>query len=250
MDGSYYVLVAGGWEPVPGVQRGVTKSMARPSAETISLGGVRRRQRAARAPRSWALTFSSKDPKVVSWLTLAAQGLIGDIHLLDVAAAQVNMLAPADTIGALTEPTLPVDGHTFAMLPHNHTFMIKCRAGIEYRLSASTNHAAGSTVATITAGDEDPITVAAPDGTGTRVVSAVFTPGTDADVVFTFTRPGVTGTSLLRLTEGSVDDHGFLPGQKAVCQVSVDDPAETLELLTTNQLPLSTYTVNLLEVGL
>ena len=45
MNAPYYLLIGGTWVRINGVQRGVSRKSDRPSSQTVSLDGVRRRQR-------------------------------------------------------------------------------------------------------------------------------------------------------------------------------------------------------------
>ena len=247
MNAPYYLLIGGTWVRINGVQRGVSKKSDRPSSQTVSLGGVRRRQQAKRAPRTWSLTFAYKSPEVVQWLAVAAQGLVGDVYLYDTSAAQINMLDPLDTVGAdPNQPTVAVNTVQLRTFAAGYTLSMKLRAGIQYHLSGTTSDVAGSLIAfyDLPAGS---VGIYAPVGTGARRWSTSFMPSTDTAVTIIIIIDGVT--SGLRLTEGSLDMLGFLPGQKAVCQISVDDPDSVLDLFLDTQLSLSTHTVNLLEVG-
>ena len=247
MNAPYYLLIGGTWVRINGVQRGVSRKSDRPSSQTISLDGVRRRQQAKRSPRTWSLTFAYKSPEVVQWLAVAASGVAGDVYLYDTSAAQINMLDPLDTVGAdPTQPTVAVNTVQLRTFAAGYTLTTRVRAGIAYHLQGVTTGTAASTLGTYNLG-AGAVNIIAPAGTGARGFSATFTPLTDAIVTVIIVVAGVT--SGLRLTEGSLDMLGFLPGQKAVCQISVDDPDSVLDLLLDTQLSLSTHTVNLLEVG-
>lgn len=434
MTTSVYLLnIAGKWLELPELQAGHKIVTVRPSSESVSLGGVVRTQRARSAARSWGFDFVQESPEAVRWLTLAAQGLVGDVFLYDRAAAQVNMFDPRDCIGRdVLQPTILVNGlvpmRTFAA---GYTLAMSLRAGVQYHLSGTTSHTAGATIGTYNIG-AGAVNIVAPAGTGARRWSTSFTAlsvvtyawtgavnaststqtstgtvtrtniGTNpraisgnggwtkndvtkqasafvttgfpvhplgittalqGNVLATATSPypmsiremdnlGLTGparrigiwvcsmasgyqvfayggfpttpltagvwtfvqttttvaalgralfavskttgnavstdmvyvtgcvteagdvvgdyfdgstpdidgtvsviptvagvTSALRLTEGSVDSLGFLPGMKAVCQVSVSDPQQTLQWVLDGELPVSDYTVTLLEVG-
>lgn len=249
MTGSpYYLQLGGVWVQLDGIDPGVSYTSERPSSETVSVGGVRRTQVAGKAPRTWGWSMGNDVDQAPMYLTLAAQGRIGDVYLYDAAAAQVNMLAPSDCDGEdTTQPTIIVNSlipmRTFAA---GYTLTMSLRGAVTYHLSGTTSHTAAATLGTYNIG-AGAVNIVAPAGTGARRWTTSFTPAAAATVTVIMTVAGVT--SALRLTEGNVDSLGFVPGMKAVCQVSVSDPQQTLSMVFTTRLPLSDYAVVLREVG-
>ena len=122
------------------------------------------------------------------------------------------------------------------------------RGGVAYHFSGNTNRVAAAVLGTYDIG-AGAVNIIAPVGTGSRRFSVAFTPATDVTATFTINRTTTVGSTALRLTEGSVDLLGYLPGMKAVCQVSVSDPQQVLQWVLDGELPVSDYTVTLLEVG-
>lgn len=246
----FYMLMNGNWIHLEGATPGVPVEVSRPSSSTTSLGGVVRTQRAPKSSRSWALGFMFEDAATMRWLNHAASGMAGDVWLLDRAAAQVNMLDPRDCIGQdATLPLIDVEGSQLYALPHLYKFTVKCRAGVTYWFGGTTTFAAAATIAAYQINDEASVPVVASPGTGARAFSTSFTPDVDADVLIQMSLVSSAGSTALRLTEGAVDDVGFIPGQKAPCQVSVSDPQYTMNFAYDDALALSDYTVTLTEVG-
>ena len=243
----FWLGVGGTWVPLEHVSVGAAVEATRPSSESVSLGGVVRRQSARAAARSWSLDFKVKTSEFVRYLALAAQGLVGDVFLYDAAAAQVNMLDPRDCVGRdVSQPTILVGLVPLRTFAAGYTLTTKLRAGVQYHLSGTTSHTAAATLGTYNIG-AGAVNIVAPAGTGPRRWSTSFMPLTAATVTIILTVAGVV--TALRLTEGSVDSLGFLPGQKAVCQVSVSDPQQVLNMVFSDRLPLSDWSVTLREVG-
>ena len=243
----FYIQIGGVWVLADGVVPVVPITTDRPGSVTTSLGGVVRTQVAPRSSRTWAMGAEEVDAEFVRYLTLAAQGLVGDVFLYDAAAAQVNMLDPRDCIGRdALQPTILVGLVPMRTFAAGYTLAMKLRAGVQYHLSGTTSHTAAATLGTYNLG-AGAVNIVAPAGTGARRWSISFTPAAAATVTVIVTV--AAKTSALRLTEGSVDSLGFVPGMKAVCQVSVSDPQQTLNMVSTDRLPLSDYSVTLREVG-
>lgn len=249
-NGSPFLIQIGGvWLDLPGVLPGTGVGVARPSSSTISLGGTVRTQQAKRSSRTWTFGFGDETAEALRWLQYAVTAP-GDVFLYDIAAAQVNMLDPLDCYGrSLTEGTIQVEGLPMRILPNAYTFTVKVRAGATYWFGGTTTVLAGNTLGTYKIGVASTVNIVAPTGTLERSFSTSFVPTVDADVVFTLVAGFGVGTSALRLTEGAVDEVGFIPGQKSPCQVSVDDPQYTMNLAYPDQLAVSDYTVTIREVG-
>lgn len=243
----FYLQIGGVWVHLDGVSPVVPITSDRPSSEFVSLGGVRRTQRAASAPRTWAIGAEEVDAEFVRWLSLAASGLAGDVWLYDQAAAQANMLNPLDTIGRDTaQPLVTVDSVPLRSFAASYTLTRKVRQGVMYWLGGWSTQTAAATLGTYNLG-AGAVNIGAPAGTGSRRFSTSFTPAADATVTIIITV--AAKTSGLRLTEGSVDSLGFLPGENTPCQVSVSDPDRSLSMVYTDRLPQSDYSVVLREVG-
>lgn len=174
-DSAYFLRVGGVWLELPELQAEMEISVSRPSSATESVGGVVRTQVASRSSRVWPFRFTQDSASVVRYLTLAAQGLVGDVFLYDAAAAQVNMLDPRDCIGRdALQPTIPVDLIPLRTFAAGYTLAMKLRAGVQYHLSGTTTHTAGATIATYNLG-AGVVNIVAPAGTGSCRWSTSFT---------------------------------------------------------------------------
>lgn len=248
MTNSFALQIGGLWVSIDEVDIGGGLTTNRAVSEWVSFGGTRRRQRAARAPRTWDWKLSAATAQTVRWLILAAQGLAGDVWLYDLSAAQANMLDPRDVVGrSSTQPSITVDGVSMLSFAASYTLTRRLRGGQLYTLSGWTTQTAAATLGTYNTG-AGAVNIVAPAGTGSRYWSTTFTPAADGTTTIIITVAGKT--SGLRLTEGArVDSIQFMPGENTPCQVSVDDPDRTLLFLFQSQLPLVDYSVTLSEVG-
>lgn len=267
MSVPFFLNVGGVWIPLTGVARDTARTRDRGRSEWISSGGRRRVQFGPRVARSWALTYSFKDPVHVKWLAEAAGGQAGPVWLLDRAAAQLNMLDPDSTAGRFNgQPSIPTENgimsRTFEEPDQSvdltpFIFSRKVRAGQWYHLSGWTSisdehlSGLGGDLGVIFIDDGVQYSILAeldvPAGTGSRPWSVTLRAPYDGDMGFTVRTAGVT--TRLRLTEGSVDSMGFYPGQNTPCQVAVSDPDDVLHLYREDRPALASYTVELLEVG-
>lgn len=249
MTSPFMLNVGGVWIPLTGVQRGVTRKADRPMSQFLTLGGTRYVQLGARAPRTWSLTYSAKDQSALAWLAYAANGLAGDVWLLDRMAAQVNMLTPLTTYGLdSAQPTLAgPDGVAMRTFAAVDAFTRLVREGQWYHLSGWTTATAGATLGVLTVGAETPVNVLAPAGSGARRWSVAFMPDADCEVEFAVSI--AAKTTALRLTESSVDSTPWLDGMDTPCKVAVTDPDASLLLYREGSPPMSDYTVTVLEVG-
>lgn len=242
---AFRILIGGVWVALDDVDADVPVEVDRSSSEFVTLGGTRYIQSAHRFARSWRLGYSLLNASVGKWLDYAATNP-GQVWLLDVVAAQQNMLDPRDTKG--TSATLvAVDGGpqlpTFAAAT---TCTRKVRAGVTYYLSYTTTHTAATTIGTYNAGAGS-VNITSPAGTGARRGSTSFTPASDGTVTITWTV--ANKTTAARLTEGDVDDLGFLEGKNTPCQVSVSDTSQTMSQAFNDRLALSNFAYLLREVG-
>lgn len=104
MSCCYRLRLNGVWVPFH-VHSGVGVAFDRASDETVSPGGVRRINRARRAPRTWSFNLGDlTGPEQVAALMTAAQS-DGELMLWDEAAARANMLDP---VALLERPGYPV----------------------------------------------------------------------------------------------------------------------------------------------
>lgn len=248
MSVPFILNVGGVWIPLHGVQRDTPRTRTRARSDFLSLGGRRYVQFGDRASRTWKLDYAAKDPAAVKWLAEAAAGRAGVVWLLDRAAAQVNMLDPNTTAGRYNaQPSiateLGIPSQTFAA---GRVFSRRVRAGQTYHLSGWTSVAAGDQIGVL-GFDGGTTLVLAPGGAGSRLWSTSFAP--QADGIVTFDTAVAGKTTRLRLTEGSVDEMGFYPGQDTPCQVAVSDPDDVLSLYRPDRPSMANYSVELTEVG-
>ncbi len=104
---------------------GVAVSAERGTSATIASGGARRVQRSRHAPRTWDVSIVDQTPDVVALLELAAQGALGDVWLLDRAAARANMLWPWQVASEIpTRPRLTCAGFPLRSLTQGPTYTI------------------------------------------------------------------------------------------------------------------------------
>lgn len=250
MSSPFYLNVGGVWVPLVGVQRGPTRQSDRPSNTMTTLGGTRFMQLAQRAPRTWSLSYVAKDPSAVSWLAYAANGLAGDVWLLDRMAAQGNMLDPLTTYGLVgTQPTLAgPDGVPLRTFPAGVACTRLVRKDQWYRLSGWTSATVGATLGVLTVGAESPVNVTAPSGGTVGRWSIPFKPVADSTVSFSISIAGKT--TALRLTESSSDsDLSWIDGLNTPCKVAVSDPNPILNVYREDVVPISDYTLTVWEVG-
>lgn len=249
LDTAFYLGIADEWIALPDVVGGIPFTRNRPSKTFQSLGGNFYNQRAAKAPGQWVLSHQYADAATVRWLQHAASGLAGEVWLYDVTQAQTNMLDPRDVVGRVAgAPTLDVEGVPFPALATGDTFTRRLRAGVGYWFGGYTSAASGVTIMTYDLGS-GPVDVVAPTDTGSRPFSTTFTPSDDVTVTFVVASGGGGKVTVLRLTEGSVDTVGFMPGENTPCRVSVADPSRTLNYAYADKPAEADYTVTLNEVG-
>lgn len=242
---AFYALIGGAWVALDDVDADVEVGAERRSSEFVSLGGRRYVQSAERVLRAWRVDYSLSDAAKGKWLDYAATNP-GAVWLLDVTAAQVNMLDPEDTKGS-SATLVAVDGGpqmpTFAA---GTSYTRKVRAGVTYYLSYTTTHTASTTIGTYNAGAGS-VNITSPVGTGPRRGSTSFTPASDGDVTITWTV--ADKTTAARLTQGDVDDYGFLEGKNTPCRVAVSDSPQTMSQAFPDRLALSNFSYLLREVG-
>lgn len=245
----FYMLVGGLWVHLEGAKPGAAVAASRASLSFASSGGTVAVQRAQRSNRSWSIDFQLADPETVRWLALAASGLAGPVYLYDVSLAQTNMLDPRDVVGRVSgAATIRVEGVLLPTFASGYTLTRQLRAGISYWLGGYTSASAATNVLSYDIG-AGAVNVAAPTGTGSRAFSATFIPGADVTVTIAVLAGGAAKVTALRLTEGSVDSAGFMPGQNTPCQVSVSDPQEVRQFAFSDRPGMSDYSVTMQEVG-
>lgn len=252
MSSAFMLGPLGAMVEVPGVQRGAARATTRAGSELVTLGGVRYVQRAGRVQRAWTLQVSPwTTPETVRWLQAAAQGLLGDLWLLDVASARANMFPSWATAG-VTGTRIAVDGMPLAPVPAGQEVEIPLFGGVEYRLTGVTTATAAATIGSTEVGSDPSVPLLAPAGAGARVFTETLTPGADDVLTVTISSAQVTGLRLAQAVSGSTyaDAGGWLPGEDTPCRVVVDDVGRALQSLLTTGHGRSDYDPILLrEVG-
>jgi hypothetical protein len=253
MDVPFVLGLGNVWIPLTGVQREVPRTRDRGKSEWFSMSNRRRMQFSARSARTWKLSYDFKDPSAVKWLAEAAAGQAGPVWLLDRAAAQLNMLDPKDTAGRFSgQPSIDagpgIPSQTFPGTAD--AFSHRVRGGQTYHLTGWTNAVPDALLGflrlEVPGQDASIVEIKAP-GSGVRMWSASIESPVDGVLFFYVVLGGAT--TRLRLTEGSVDEMDFYPGQNTPCRVAVSDPDEVLSLYREGHAPRSSYTVELYEVG-
>lgn len=127
---------------------GSSLASERPRGVAVSGAGVRRTRRGRYAPRTWDLALNDVTPEAVTMLELAAQGLLGDVWLLDRADAAANMLTPTQVAGTpVGRPPVMCDGYALPPLATSGVSAVRtltARAVANASVAASTPDATGS----------------------------------------------------------------------------------------------------------
>lgn len=242
-------------------------SVERASSAFVTLGGRQYVQRAPRGPRTWEMPWRLVAPDVMALLAAAASGALpGPLYLYTGDAALTNLL-PADVAAPCQAGTTSlgsVAGTVAVGMPSGvetltgvvqqsvvgaWSSVVPVRASTSYTLSAwastsgaavewRTVTAAGAQVATGT------LSAAAVTGAYRGAVSIAA--GATVAGIQVRTSVGTRTVGGLRLTEGA-HEAVWMPG-RGVPQVVVDDPAETLQLVSGGRV-LADYAVTVREVG-
>lgn len=230
-------------QPLAEVSPGVTRAPSRARGEMVTVGGVRYVQKARHAPRQWDIGYVWKQPAVIRTLMAAAQGVLKDCWLYDVAAARANMIPAHLTTG--TGPAVLVAGMPLGALAAGTSATVPLLKGRLYTVSAWSAHEAGQVVFTTKFGTDALVNTLAPSGSGVRVTSRAIAPSQDNTL--TVTVGSGANVSGLRIHEGPADGD-WLPGHGSPCKVDVIDPQAVLQLVTDGH-GLTDYTVGIQEVG-
>lgn len=245
----YYLQVGGTWRHLESVAPGVAVTPDRPTSVFKSIGNVVWAQVADEVKRAWGFSLEWEDVEAGRWLDYAAANPNTEAWLLDLNLAQINMLAAEDTKGTSTT-LVDVDGlamPAFTGAGPKLSASVRVRAGQTYHLSYTTTLAAGTVVGSRNL-DGSLGTFRAPAGTGARRGSVSFRPATDQVLGIGWEGDGFTSGA--RLTEGSVDDLGFLESRgKTPCEVMVGDGTATYKMAWADRLSLADSTYVLTELG-
>lgn len=245
MNSNFHLLIRDTWIELPDVQAGVAKSLSRASSSMETVGGFRYEQHAPKANASWVVDTGLRDAEVSRWLTYAATGRAGAVWLYDVQAAQANMLGEAQTQGS-SATLVTVEGVPMPAFGSGVSSTRKVRTGVAYSLSYSTTHTAAATIGTYDVG-AGAVDIVAPAGTGSRRGSTAFVPAADGECEIVWTVADVTSGA--RLSEGSVSDSSFLPGENTPCRVVVSDRSQRIDFVYSDRLSRSTASFEIREVG-
>jgi len=225
---------------------------ARASSDFNSVYGFRNVQRGGYAPREWVVTLTPwSTPGVASLLQAAAQGLLGDVWLWDLAGMRTNMLPPASTAGvsgtAIAVGSLP----PLRPVTAGQVTKVPLRSGRNYSLTGYTTAASGTVLGTTKLGAASAVNFTAPAGSGSRQFTVALAPGSDLVLTLTVSSAVVTGLRLVEAVTGTTfaDSLPWVAGQASPCKVSVVDPDAELHGWSSSGAPLADYTVTLREVG-
>lgn len=262
-------------EVPPIVQRGSSVARERAGGSWTTMSGRLVVQRAPRANRTWSLDLGQwRDPADLAYLSALASGAIpGPHYLYTDAAAQANLL-PADVAApgamgvsglkgasgaALATGTIlaPVQGALVSVaavtglaaagdwsqtvpLPPG-SYRLACWASATGNVLAWRSvNAAGAQVSTGT--------LSAVSSAGAfRATGAVTVSGAAVGVQVRVPAAAGRRVGAVRLIAGTTLPDVWLPGH-GVPQVIVDDPAETLQLVTADRVAAD-YSITLREVG-
>ena len=248
--------VLGALQPVVALQAGtLSVSGQRASREIVTMGSVRKIQRASRFLRTWTLAFNPwTEPETVALLEAAAQGILADLWLYDIAAAQTNMFPPEYTCGAGAAVSIGSPYGTLKAHTGTRVVTVPVRPSTTYRFSSICATTTGSTTllsvafrtaAGATTGSGVTLTASAQSATATTSSTAAY-----AVLTISSTLPHA-GTRMAQAASGTTfaDTGGFLPGQATPTRVSVTDPERVLQFLRAGAHGRSSYTFTALEVG-
>ncbi|QIK82983.1 hypothetical protein [Sanguibacter sp. HDW7] len=252
---------------MPSVAPGVSPEVSRASNELVTLDGSRYVQRAPGSSRTWTLQARLLSPADLAFLAACADGTVpGPLFLYTDDAARTNLL-PSDVaapgragttaLGSSLGVVLvgmpsgveTVTGAVQASAAGAWSATVPLQAGLSYTLSAWAS-TAGTALAWRTlsrAGAQlqtGVVTTAA--AAGAFCGQSAFTPDALATGVQVALAAGTATVGGLRLTEGE-HEPVWLSG-RGVPVVVVDDPAETLQLITDREV-FADYTVTIREVA-
>ena len=247
----------------------------RATSERTMLSGRRIVQRAPLGMRSWTLDYQRVSPADLAYLTALASGVIpGPLYLYTEVAAQTNLLPVSlASPGAMGVSDLRQDGgyvvrgRVSALLGGTLTPQVAAYCGSvagewsptvplplgSYRLSGWSTHSGTMiTWRTVDAAGTPGLSgsiPASPTSGGYRGEATVTLEGANVGLQLRLPVEVSAGHAVgaLRLTAGSTAQAtDWLPGQ-GVPQVVVDDPEQTLQLVTASRIA-SDYSITLREV--
>lgn len=242
----YHLLIGGSWKHLESVAPAVAITPDRPTSLLKSQGNVVWAQVADVVKRVWGFSFEWDDAESSRHLDYAAANPADDAWLFDLNLARINMLAASQTKGRSTTK-IDVDGYSMSAFTAGAGFVTMVRLDQIYHLSYTTTQPEGAPVGRWSVDGATWAQFLAPPGAGPRRGSvAIRSTGDDLAVTWT----AADKTTAARLTEGSVDDYGFLESRGATpCQVLVGDVAATYKMAWQDRQSLADSSYVLTEVG-
>lgn len=246
----------------------------RPSSSWVTLGARRVVQRAARAPRTWEFPLTHCSPADLAYLRALAEGAApGPIYLYAEAAARTNLL-PADIAAPGAMGVSGLRGAGGAALAVG-TVLAPIQGALVSVAAVTGQAAAGDWSQTVplplgsyslvcwASGTGDVLAWRSVDASGAQVSTGTLSAASSAGAFRATGSVSVSGGAVgvqvrvpsaagrrvgaVRLIAGTTAPDSWVPGQ-GVPQVVVDDPAETLQLVTADRVAAD-YSITLREVG-
>lgn len=252
----------------------VPVEIERAGSSWTTLGGRRVAQRAPRPLRSWSMDYRLIDPADLAYLSALASGAVPGPHYLYTEAAAQSNLLPADiaapgamgvsglrgaggaalavgtvlapvqgalvSVAAVTGLAAAGDWSETVPLPLG-SYRLACWASATGNVLAWRSvDASGAQVSTGTLS-------AALSAGAFRATGSVTVSGAAVGVQVRVPAAAGRRVGAVRLVAGTTAPDSWLPGQ-GVPQVVVDDPSETLQLVTAGRIAAD-YSVTLREVG-
>lgn len=241
----YWLRLYGKWIHLEGIAPEVSVDPARAFSELTTVDGYRYEQRSPRGPRSWVLDYQYATAAATAALesasysiTLATGAASGQVLLLDVNQAKVNMVRPDllalwrnpnVTSGPLVYNVGESEGQPIWLPTYDgdgvigyRTASIPVRAGVTYTATVWTTLGTGTVALQLTGA----ATASSNGLNGSTVTNPhqstiVFTPVADGVVNV---RTTVGFTAGLMVYEGNCAPTSYRAGRRMPCQISVQDP--------------------------
>lgn len=262
----YWLRLYGHWVHLQGIMPVNDVTSQRRYSELVTVDGYRYAQRAPRGPRTWELPYRYGTAAATAALESAAYDLntndpVTRTLFLDTNAARVNMVDPdllakwgqpggsVLNVGESADKPIWLPSYNVDTTLPDRELYIPVRPGVTYSL-ALWAAGVGATANAIT------VTLNTPPGVpGDQVLVTYNYPGptapaTNPDLVnFTFTPPAVgvvtirfadlflRSTAGLMVYEGDCPPDYYRAGRRMPCQVSVQDPAVTTNLIWSAKCP-------------
>lgn len=247
----YWLRLYGRWIHLNGIMPVNDVEPGRSFSELVTVDGYRYEQRAPRGPRAWELPYRFGTAAATAVLEAAAYGIVlndaasGHTLFLDTNQAKVNMVPP-DLLSTWRNPNVTSGPLVFNVgesegqpiwLPTydgdgvagTRSVQIPVRAGVTYTATVWTTLGTGTTALTVSgaavgsANGLNGSTAASP-----HQATVVFTPVADGVATVATT---VGFTAGLMVYEGDCAPTSYRSGRRMPCQVSVQDPKITNNLI-------------------